>query len=321
MSVPGKIHHIMAHALDGMKLFRDKQDRRVFLNLFAEGLKKTRFRCYGWSLMNNHYHLVVRTNELHLSELMRTLNSRYAKYYNKKYKRRGYLFRDRYRSIVAGDQRYAMELLRYVHLNPIRAKVCRSMKELAVYPWTGHAALMGTMSNEFQHIDPVLRRFGRDLAESRAKYEAFLQRGLEQEEEDEVARLIGRSNAGVGLHDEPSCWVIGEREFVAEAIRRDTEHAMRLSRLKRAEWTLERLAQHVGEKLGLEAKRLTWRFSRGPYAKARSALAAVGYRQMGVAQTKIADFLGVTPSAVSAMVRRGEELIPEVDIDSALQTA
>ena len=318
MSVPGKIHHIMAHAIDGLELFRDKQDRREFLRLFAEGLKRTRFRCYGWSLMDNHYHLVVRTNDLHLCELMRTLNSCYARYYNKKYGRRGYLFRERYRSVVCSDMKSAMRLLRYVHLNPVKAGMVHSLKELAWCPWTGHAALMGTMTNDFQDASAVLGWFGDTPAKARQRYEAFVHKKLQEEDDAEFEQLIQRSNAQCGRYDDYACWVIGDEQFVQEVIRRDTEHRMRLSRLRRAGWTLAMLAEHVAARLGLDAGRLGEPARRGAYARGRSAFAAVGYRQMGVPQTRIARFLNVAPATVSCMVKRGHELVTAIDIDSAL---
>jgi len=118
--VPGAIAHIMARGIDGRIIFKDDDDRSCFLSLLSESMVKTGYRCYGWVLMNNHYHLVVRCNDNSLDELMRTMNSRYAKYFNRKYTRRGYLFQDRFKSIITQDQHYLEELIRYVHLNPIR---------------------------------------------------------------------------------------------------------------------------------------------------------------------------------------------------------
>ena len=136
---PGAIVHIMARGIDSCNIFIDDEDRTFFLALLESGLRKTGYRLYAWALMPNHYHLVVRTSDVPLEELMRGLNASFARYYAKKYCRNGYLFQDRYKSLVAQDQGYAEELVRYVHLNPVRAGVCKTLARLSSYPWSGHA--------------------------------------------------------------------------------------------------------------------------------------------------------------------------------------
>ena len=139
---PGVVHHLMARGLDGMTIFRDDEDRGYFLKQLSDNLTRNGFQCYAWVLLGNHYHLLVRTSDKPLAAFMRRLNSVYAAYINRKYHRKGYLFQDRYKSIATQDQRYIEEIVRYIHLNPVRARVCRSLKELDTYPWSGHAAVV-----------------------------------------------------------------------------------------------------------------------------------------------------------------------------------
>jgi REP element-mobilizing transposase RayT len=148
----------MGRAIDGQRIFAEDLSRRHFLGLLAEGLKRCGCRCYAWSLMDNHFHLVIRSGELPLDSLMRPLLSRYAKYVNRLVGRKGYLYGDRYRSIVSQDQGYLEELIRYVHLNPLRAGIVADLQGLEAYEWCGHGALMGVRSSDFQDTEPALRR-------------------------------------------------------------------------------------------------------------------------------------------------------------------
>ncbi|MBD3343819.1 MAG: transposase, partial [Chitinivibrionales bacterium] len=184
--VPGCLHHVMARGLDGMDIFADDSDRRVFCNLLGRYIGQSGTKCYGWSLLKNHYHLVLRTSDQPLAILMKPLNARYAMYFNKRHKRRGYLFQDRFKSIATQEQRYIQELIRYVHLNPIRAGICNDLKELDRYTWCGHSALMGTQACAFQDIWPVLRRFGKSAQTARIAYSEYLAQGLSRKTEEDL---------------------------------------------------------------------------------------------------------------------------------------
>ena len=127
LNVTGTVAHIMARSLSSEVLFNDDEDRSVFLSLFGKYIDFVDYRCYAWVLMSNHYHLVVRTSDQDLWVLMKPLNTSYARYHKKKYKRDGPLFRDRYKSILTQDQNYIEELVRYVHLNPVRAGICKDL--------------------------------------------------------------------------------------------------------------------------------------------------------------------------------------------------
>lgn len=139
ISPPASFFHILARGIEGLDIFTSDNDREKFLQILSTGLKRTGYACYAWALMKNHYHLVLRSGRIHLSELIRGLNAANAYYFSRTHNRRGYLFQDRYKSMVTQDQGYVEELLRYVHANTLRAGVCKSLKELASYPWTGRA--------------------------------------------------------------------------------------------------------------------------------------------------------------------------------------
>ena len=133
----------MGRCLPHYELFEDDEDREFFTSLLQLYLSETASLCYGWVLMSNHYHLVIRLSDHELWELMKPLNMRFSQYHSKKYSRKGPLFQDRFKSIATQDQKYLEELIRYVHLNPLRAGIVKSIAALNKYPWSGHQEIIG----------------------------------------------------------------------------------------------------------------------------------------------------------------------------------
>jgi len=113
-----------------------------FLSRLGELCQEGFLAVYAWSLMENHFHLLVRTKHQPLSKSMRSILTGYVINFNRRHKRYGHLFQNRYKSIVCEDDPYLLELTRYIHLNPLRAGVVRDMGALLGYPWSGHSVLM-----------------------------------------------------------------------------------------------------------------------------------------------------------------------------------
>ena len=147
LDAPGLLQHVMARGIERRKLFRDDKDRNSFLDRLAIILEETQTQCYAWALIPNHFHLLLRTGPTPLSKVMRRLMTGYAVTFNKRHKRSGHLFQNRYKSVVCEEDPYLLELIRYIHLNPLRAKLVKALKELEKYPWTGHSAILGRLKN------------------------------------------------------------------------------------------------------------------------------------------------------------------------------
>jgi len=137
----------MARGIERRKLFRDDKDRKSFLERFAIILEETQTQCYAWALIPNHFHILLRTGPTPLSKVMRRLMTGYAVTFNKRHKRSGHLFQNRYKSVICEEDPYLLELIRYIHLNPLRAKLVQDLNELDRYPWTGHSAILGRRKN------------------------------------------------------------------------------------------------------------------------------------------------------------------------------
>jgi putative transposase len=173
LNVPGAIYHVMSRCLPMYQLFQDDTDRDYFLTLLSTGILSCEYKCYAWVLMDNHYHLVLRSGNEPLWRLMKPLQMRYAQYHGRKTGRKGPLFMDRFKSIVTQDQNYIEELIRYVHLNPIRAGICKDIKELHGYRWSGHRNLVLGTQDKFQDVKNVLLRFGKTDSEAKKSIANF----------------------------------------------------------------------------------------------------------------------------------------------------
>ena len=203
LDAPGLLQHVMARGIERKEIFKDDQDRQSFLERLAVILEETQTQCYAWALIPNHFHLLLRTSLTPLSKVMRRLMTGYAVTFNKRHKRSGHLFQNRYKSIVCEEDPYLLELIRYIHLYPLRTGLIKDLKELDKYPWTGHSAILGKRKNPLvpcpspknkkekpekylaeKTIEDVLLQFGDKLREARRKYR-------QKKLEDESSKLKG----------------------------------------------------------------------------------------------------------------------------------
>ena len=135
---PGTLHHVMIRGIEGKAIFRDNRDRKEFVLRLGNRSKETGTHILAWSLLRNHVHLLLFSGPAGLPLFMRRLLTGYAQGFNRRHRRRGHLFQNRYQSIVCEEDPYLLELVRYVHLNPLRASSVKSLGELDRYPWSGH---------------------------------------------------------------------------------------------------------------------------------------------------------------------------------------
>jgi len=178
INVAGGVYHVITRGIERREIFKDDTDRKEFLSRLTASLTKTKSKCFAWVLMPNHIHLMLRTGSESLSDVMRGLLTGYAVYFNKRHKRQGYLYQNRYKSVLCQEDSYFQELVRYIHLNPVRAKIVEGISGLDGYPWSGHAVIMGKYKNKWQSIDEVLAWFGNKSNEARKKYREFIEGGI-----------------------------------------------------------------------------------------------------------------------------------------------
>lgn len=165
----------MARGNRGQRTFKDKFDYQTFLRIISELKTQKSFLLHAYCLMPNHFHLLVEVNRFALSTIMQSLLTRYSKRFNIRHRRLGHLFQGRYKAILCQKDAYLQELVRYTHLNPVRAKLVKDPK---AWPWSSHRQYLGDNKGNLADCQLTLSMFHPHPARSRQLYAAFVRDGL-----------------------------------------------------------------------------------------------------------------------------------------------
>lgn len=302
-------------------MFVNDLDRAEFLSRFEKGLAKSGYHCYTWALMDNHYHLLLRTSEKPMSKLMRGLNGGYARYYNKKHKKNGCLFQNRFKSTLCQDQKYAIQLIKYINLNPLRAGMVSSLEQLKNYQWCGHGFLLGksnTWGEKFQKREQCLRRFGENKQDA---IKAYLQ-SLE-ESCCGGTKTAGHLSCVEATEIIGSCkgWpaVIGDPEFASDAFEKFKQELKRRHRKADYVYVMETVSKQVCERYGITESDLKKRGRMDTRTEARAVFCYLSHIKEAIPLSVISRFLGTTISPIAVLVQRGAvvfETVPSNTISS-----
>lgn len=198
IDIPDSLYHIIARGIERRKIFKNEFDYEDFLRRLDHGLKRTGNKCLAYSLLGNHFHLLILRGQRPLAELMRRLLTGYAVNFNLRNRRVGHLFQNRYKAILCDYDAYVLELVAYIHLNPLRAGLVESLRDLRKYRWCGHGALMGDFRASFLAHAEVLENFGNDLEKARKNYEVFIGERVGKYKKGELsAGGLKRSQGGI----------------------------------------------------------------------------------------------------------------------------
>ena len=324
LDAPGALHHIMIRGIERRKIFRNNKDREDFLYRLSMLLPKTETSCYAWVFLPNHAHFLFRTGIIPLATLMRRLLTGYAVNFNRRHKRYGQLFQNRYKSIVCQEEVYLRELVRYIHLNPIRAGMVRTLAELNSYAFSGHSAVMGKKRRPWQDVEYVLSSFGDTPRRAKKEYSSYVEAGLNQGHRNELTGggLI-RSLGGwtevrkYGLkgqdHIKSDERILGESDFVTDILSKADEKFEHKYELKRLGYDLDRVAARVAEIFGIEGKDIFSKGKQQKKVKARSLFCFWAARELEISLTELARRLGISVPGVGYSVERGETIARESD--------
>jgi putative transposase len=323
LNIPGAIYHVITRGHNRVAIFKSHHDRREFIRRLECVLTKTGCRCYAWALMPNHIHLLLRISDYSLSGFMRKLLTGYAIYFNHRYDRIGYLFQNRFKSILCQEEMYFLELVRYLHLNPVRASILKTMSELDSYAWTGHSTLIGKRHNSWQITDEVLSRFGKGK-EAITGYRQFLEDGWQMGKRDDLCggglkRSAGGWNGVLELKRNHEYWrgeeqVLGDGEFVNQILNRAEELMAKAEKYKRKGWTLERLAATICNMMHISQSELKLKGRKNKISYAKGLIAYWGCREFGFSGAAIARYLEISAPAVHKNFQIGEKLVVEGNI-------
>lgn len=316
LDAPGTVHHVILRGVAQGEIVADAQDREVFLTRLGELATTTGTTIYAWAILPNHAHLLLRSGAQGLSQFMRRVLTGYALAYNRRHHRAGHLFQNRYKSIVVEEEPYFRELVRYIHLNPLRARLVADVPRLARYPWCGHAGLLGRTRYPWQDRTYVLAWFGRTERAALRAYREFVRDGVRLGRRPELVggglvRSLGgwaevraiRQRADRVLADER---ILGTGPFVERMLaagdERQQTRRVRHHRLGQAQALIRRRCRQAH----ISPEEIRMGSRRRKVASVRAALAIDLVTQLGLSLADTARQLGVSTSAIAKAVVRAE---------------
>jgi putative transposase len=228
----GALYHVITRGNQRQKIFRDESDFGRHYEILSGYKMQHGYRLYAFVLMNNHVHLLIETRQTPLSKTLQGINQRYTMYFNKKYKTVGHLFQGRYKAILCDRDEYLLSLVKYIHLNPVRARVVEKAGE---YRWSSHRSYERNVQADIIDTDQVLRMFTEDKAKARKLYRAYMESGPPVDKGDIYSTIDQR--------------ILGDEQFADEVMEK-TETEIQATRRAR-EYPLATIASAIEEARGV----------------------------------------------------------------------
>jgi REP element-mobilizing transposase RayT len=269
---PGLVFHVISRGNGRQNVFLEDADFRRFLDLLAKVKERTPFDLFAYCLMPNHFHLLIRVGRFEISRIMQQLLTRYACFFNAKRRRPGHLFQSRFKAKLCGKDSYLLELVRYIHLNPVRAKI---VDDPVQWTWSGHREYLGLPGRRLADLDFIRSFFGGGEPAARRRYLKFVRAVPETTPSSDAAALAAGADES------------GDRAETAPA-RGDEE-------------SLARIAEDVCAELGAEIEKVRGATRRREVSRARRALIERAVSR-GLRPSVVAAFIGRSPAAVSKVI-------------------
>jgi len=249
----------------------------------------------------------------------------YAVWFNRRYQRHGQLFQNRYKSILCQEDPYLKELVRYIHLNPLRAKLVDDMKQLDKHHWCGHSVLMNQTEQPWQTVDYVFGLFSGEKRSARARYRTFVEKGIAEGKRSDLTGggllrsaggwkvLKGLHKAGIRIKGDER--ILGDSDFVENVLKSAKEAFEQKYDLKARGYDFDRVVHRVAEVLDMEIEAVL-SFGKSPRTvMARSLLCFWAHRRLGMTTIEISKRLNLCQSAVSRSSMRGQKIEKGYDFE------
>jgi len=317
LDTPGTLHHVMVRGIERRRIVDDKQDRKEFVARLGTAAIETATSVYAWALLSNHAHILLCSGVQGLSKFMRRLLTGYAVTYNIRHRRHGPLFQNRYKSIVCDEDSYFTELVRYIHLNPLRVKLVMSFNELERYPYCGHGVVMGRRKASWQDRKYVLGWFGRREGEARKAYGQFVREGITLGRRPELVggglvRSVGGWSEVVslrrqGVRETTDERILGSGDFVKRVLKEADKKTKRAYSARERKKRVKKLIVGMCKKGKISVSELKGGSRRGTIPQVRVEIASGLVDKFELPLAEIARQVGVSTSAISKALRRTEK--------------
>ena len=310
IDIPGHLYHVMARGIERRRIFIDQRDYEDFLSRLEKVLKKTGSKCFAFTLLKNHFHLLIMRGERPLAEMMRRLMTGYAVNFNLRHRRVGHLFQNRYKAVLCDGDGYFLELVAYIHLNPLRAGLVEDLKGLRSYKWCGHNAFVRKNVDTFMAKEEVLGQFGKHLREAIKGYESYLAERANKFRRGELSggglmRSMGscvlRGLSTEGRNEVFDERVLGDGDFVASVWREAEEEPV-------GKVSPEELVKQVIMGTNIRPEDLFSRSQVRQVVKARALYCYLAKERGRMNGGQLMRQLRLTSGAISHLVNRGREL-------------
>jgi REP element-mobilizing transposase RayT len=319
----------MVRGIERRSIFKTDTDQRDLLDRISRTLTKTRTPCYAYAVMSNHCHMLLQTGATSISKVMQSLLTGYAVSYNLRHNRSGKLYQNRYKSVLCDKEEYLLQLVRYIHLNPVRVNLVGSLAELDQSPLTGHSILMGKRKTEkpkegeepetfdWLATEEILSRFGASTTKARQAYREFIREDMDNPAPADLSGggLI-RSMGGIWeavkasrdtkrkkeMADER---ILGSGDFVEAALKHAEEQEAKVSQLQKEGWDFQKTLNRAAQAVGTSPESLQHRSRKKEVSEGRALLSKWLVEDLGYGQKDLAIELGISQAAVSKLVIRG----------------
>ncbi len=302
IDIPDILQHVIVRGIEKRDIFLGDDDRLDFVRRFSALLEATGTVCFAWALMTNHFHLLLRPKDIPLAQFMRRLLTGYAVTFNLRHKRTGHLFQNRYKSIVCEEEAYLLELVRYIHLNPLRAGLTDDLDALDGYPWCGHSVLMQRNELAGQETAEILSRFGKTKDAAINSYRLFINDGVAMGRRNNLVG-IGLLQAGEPFDGElRDSRILGSGDFTSQIIHQTDESCFAQPQ------PLDQIVKRVLTMLEIPEAELMSRKRSLPLADARSIICHIAFLS-GHRGVDLSRRLNISGAGVTVAARRGKKLV------------
>lgn len=294
---PGAFYHIIIRGNQKQDIFLDDQDRREYLARVQRYRKERGFILYAYVLMTNHVHLLIETPLTPISRIMQPLSLTYTQYFNRKHRKVGHLFQGRYKAFLCDRDEYLLTLVRYIHLNPVRAGI---VKEPGEYGWSSHNDYVRGKSDMVQP-DRVLRLFSESISRARKLYGKFVKEAIGTGRDEKLYTAVGQQ-------------IVGNDMFVETIEKKIEGHVCSYRRpsLTKILWAVEVITGVSGDEMMSR--------SRGKEAGFARSLLAVAARQYGYRLADLQKVLKRDYSVLSKLSRPAVEEPARESMKKALKS-
>lgn len=308
LDMEGALHHVMVRGIERCKLLRTRKDYEDLIRRFQDAFTGGKTVVYAWALMPNHVHLLIRTGVEPLSGVMRRILTGYAVSFNRRHKRTGHLFQNRFKSILVEEEPYFLQLIRYIHLNPLRSSLVATLDELDAYPWSGHAVLLGRRECAWQECRYVLTRFGATAKAARGAYRAFVTAATaEGRRPDLVGGGLVRSTGGLRRGRE--AWASDERILGSSNFVESVKAQVDAFQPAKAQKNMDDLLRDVSGETGLSIPELVSGSKRREIILARGHISFLAVKEQGLTLADVARALNVSKQSILRGIAK--ERVPE----------